>query len=201
MLNIRVKSMIGDPSNTDHIFIDIKNNTFAGIYGKGKHVFISLLSGRVGFDGDIVLDTISLKGNYDEYLDQITVITKDSMIDTNLSVNDFLDFFGTMGNSFGENYEKRKYELLQRFNLQRFMNTSITNLKEKDRRLIKLISLFLQERTLIMIDAFLDCFCKSEINKIIRFLREYANKEKIVLVGSDDYQLLKSFSETIYIVD
>jgi ABC-type multidrug transport system ATPase subunit len=201
LLNIRVKSIVGDTINTDDFCFDIKNKTLAGIYGKSKHVFISLLSGQVSFDGDIVLDMISLKGDYEEYLAQIAVITKDSEIDTELSVNDFLDFFGAMSNFCGDMYEERKYTLLKTFGLHGFINTSITKLKTKDRRLIKLISLFLQERTLIMIDTFLDSFRHKELNKIIRFLHNYASNDKIVLIGSDNYQLLESFSNTIYIID
>lgn len=191
--------MVEYPSDNNYISMDIKNNTLAGIYGNKKHTIISLLSGQESFEGDVVLDSISLKGNYDEYLEHIAVLTKDSMVNTELSVNDFLDFFGTMSNAFTEDYEERKIAMLKEFGLFSKINTGINYLKEIDRKKVKFMSLLLKERTLIVMDAFLESFHKSELNKILKFLRKYANGERIVLISSEDYQLLESFSETIYI--
>ncbi|MDF2907177.1 MAG: transporter ATP-binding protein [Herbinix sp.] len=201
MLNIRVNSMLVDPHEKNSITMDIDNCTLAGIYGDKKDELISLLSGLERFDGDVVLDMISMKGSFEEYIDNIAVITKDSIINTELSVNDFLDFFGTMGNAYDENYENRKKKLLQEFGLLRYINTGINYLKEIDRKKVKLISLFLKEKTLILLDTFMESFHKRDRQKIMIFLNNYAKDEKIVLIGSNDYKLLQSFSDRIYVVN
>ncbi len=201
MLNIRVKNMQDLPGESKGISMDIDNCTLAGLYGDKKNELISLLSGLEHFDGDVVLDMISMKGSYEEYINNIAVITKDSIINTELSVNDFLDFFGTMDQAVDEGYEDRKRMLLKEFGLLRYINTGINYLKEIDRRKVKLVSLFLKEKTLILLDAFMESFKTSDRRKIMIFLNKYAKDEKIVLIGSDDYKLLQSFSDRIYVVN
>jgi ABC-type multidrug transport system ATPase subunit len=181
--------------------MDIEKNTLAGIYGSKKKSLISLLSGLENFDGDIVLDSVSLKGDYEEYLSNIAVMTKEAVINTTLTVNDFLDFFGSMSNAMDEGYEERKGQLLSAFNLDNYTNTSMKMLKAQDRKKVKFISLFLKEHTLILLDTILESFQKKELIKIVEFLRSYAKNERIVLIGSDNYQLLKSLNEPIYILN
>ncbi len=201
MLNIRINSIIENPEEKNGISLDIDNCTLAGIYGDKKDEIISLLSGLEHFEGDVVLDSISMKGSYEEYIDSIAVLTKNSIVNTELSVNDFLDFFGTLENAFDDNYEERKKGLLKEFGLLAYINTGINYLKEIDRKKVKLISLFLKDKTLILLDTFLESFQKNDQKKIMSFLNNYAKDEKIVLIGSDNYKLLQSFSERIFVVN
>lgn len=201
MLYIRVNNMLDYPKEKNGISMDIDSCTLAGIYGDKKDDIISLLSGLESFEGDVVLDTISMKGSYEEYIDNIAVLTKNSIVNTELSVNDFLDFFGTLEKAFDENYEERKKWLLKEFGLLGYINTGINYLKEIDRKKVKLISLFLKEKTLILLDTFLENFHKNDRKKIMKFLSNYAKGEKIVLIGSDNYKLLQSFSKIIYVVN
>ena len=201
MLNIRVNSKEEQPEEMGSLSIDIDNCTVAGITGRKKRSFIALLSGLESFEGDVVLDTISMKGSYDEYLEQVAVITKDSIINTDLSVNDYLDFYGTLSNAFDDNYEERKEKLLREFGLLKYINTGINYLKELDRKKVKLISLFLKERSLILLDTFLESFQTRDKEKIMAFLENYAKNERIVLIGSDDYNLLQGYSKRIYVLN
>jgi ABC-type multidrug transport system ATPase subunit len=201
VLNIRVNRILEYPQEKSGISIDIDNCTLAGIYGDKKDEVISLLSGLGHFEGDVVLDTISMKGSYEEYIENIAVLTKNSIVNTELSVNDFLDFFGTLENAFDDNYEERKKGLLKEFGLLGYINTGINYLKEIDRKKVKLISLFLKEKTLILLDTFMESFHKNDRKKIMIFLNNYAKDEKIVLIGSDNYKLLQSFSDRIYVVN
>ena len=201
MLNIRVETTIAHPQRLGNISLDIDNCTIAGIYGEKKNDLIAFLSGRKSFAGDVILDSISLKGSYEEYIENIAVITKDSAVNTELSVNDFLDFFGTMGNALNDSYEERKKKLLEEFGLLRYINTGINCLKEFDRKKVKLISLFLKERSLILFDIVPESFQKNDLKKLMLFLKRYAKRNRIVLIGSDDYKLLQGFSETIYVVN
>ncbi len=201
MLHIRVNNMVETPEVKYSLSMDIDKCTLAGLYGDKKGEIISLLSGLEKFDGDVVLDSISMKGSYEEYIENIAVITKNSIVNTELSVNDFLDFFGTLENAFDCNYEERKKCLLKEFDLLRYINTGINFLKEIDRKKVKLISLFLKEKTLILLDTFIESFHKNDQVKIMKFLSNYAKDEKIVLIGSDNYKLLQSYSDRIFIVN
>jgi ABC-type Na+ transport system ATPase subunit NatA len=201
VLNIRVDRISECPQEKNAISIDIDNCTLAGIYGNKKNDIITLLSGLSHFEGDVVLDSISMKGCYEEYIDNVAVLTKNSIVNTELTVNDFLDLFGTLENAFDENYEERKQGLLKEFGLLRYINTGINFLKEIDRKKVKLISLFLKEKTLILIDTFLESFHRKDRKKIMFFLNNYAKEEKIVLIGSDDYKLLHSLIDRIYVVN
>ena len=201
MLNIRVSSKKEHPEEMGSLSMDIENCTVAGITGRKKQSFMSLLSGLESFEGDVVLDTISMKGSYDEYLEQVAVITKDSVVNTELSVNDYLDFYGTLSNALDDSYEERKKKLLSEFGLLRYINTGINYLKELDRKKVKLISLFLKEHSLILLDTFLENFQPKDMKKIMAFLENYAKDERIVLIGSDDYNLLQSCSKRIYVLN
>lgn len=201
MLNIRINHIDNDSEENNYISIDIESSTLAGVYGSKKKQLILLLAGLENYEGDIVLDSISMKGDFDEYLDQIAVATKESIINSSLTVNEFLDFYGCMTNALTDDYEIRKKHLLHEFGLEYYRNTQMNYLKKKDRAKVKFLSLFLKERTLILLDTFLESFRKNELNKIVKFLQNYAKDEKIILIGSDDYQLLQSVSETIYILN
>jgi len=201
VLNIRVNNMIMHSGNQSRIFMDIDSCTITGLYGEKKHELITLLSGLESFDGDVVLDTISLKGSHEEYLEQIAVITKDSIINTELSVNDFLDFFGSMDRALDDSYEARKKKLLQEFGLLGFINIGMNFLKEIDRKKVKLISFFLKDRSLLLLDTFLESFHKNDLKKLLRFLKDYVKNERIVIIGSDNYKFLERFSERIYEVN
>jgi ABC-2 type transport system ATP-binding protein len=181
--------------------MDIEKSTLIGLYGNKIKSFLMLLAGMESFEGDIVLDSISLKGDIEEYLNLIALMTKESIINTKLSVNDFLDFYGCLSNAFNSDYEDRKDRLLEEFELLNLKNTSIKKLSEGNRKKVKLLSLFLKDRTLILIDTFLEGFSKVERKKVIAFLKKYAKEERIVLVGSEDLQLLQSFSDEIYILN
>jgi putative ABC transport system permease protein len=178
--------------------MDIEKNSLVGLYGNRKKTILLLLAGMERFEGDIVLDSISMKGDIDEYLSLIAVMTKESVVDTTLSVNDFLDFFGAISNAINEDYEERKIKLLEKFGLLNHINTSVNNLSDTNRKKVKLLSLFLKDHSLILLDTFLESFQNSERNKVISFLREYVKDERIVLIGSDDLKLLESFSDEIY---
>ena len=181
--------------------MDIEKSTLIGLYGNKIKSFLMLLAGMESFDGDIVLRLISLKGDIEEYLNLIALMTRESIINTNLSVNDFLDFYGCLSNALNSDYEDRKDRLLEEFELLNLKNTSIKKLSEGNRKKVKLLSLFLKDNTLILIDTFLESFSKVERNKVIAFLKKYAKEERIVLVGSEDLQLLQSFSDEIYILN
>jgi ABC-type multidrug transport system ATPase subunit len=181
--------------------MDIEKSTLIGLYGNKMKSFLMLLAGMESFEGDIVLDSISLKGDIEEYLNLIALMTKESIVKTNLSVNDFLDFYGCMSNAFNDDYEDRKDQLLEEFDLLNLKNSSIKKLSMENRTKVKLLSLFLKDHTLILIDTFLESFNKEGRKKVIAFLKKYAKEERIVLVGSEDLQLLQSFSDEIYILN
>ncbi|MHB8131885.1 MAG: hypothetical protein ACYDEX_23175, partial [Mobilitalea sp.] len=120
-------------------------------------------------------------------------------INTTLTVNDYLDFYGSMSNAFNDDYEDRKNLLLEELELLEYKNRSVKDLSEEERIKLKLISLFLKEHSLILIDMFLESFPRAERRKVITFLKKNTKEERIVLIGSDDLQLLQSFSDKIYI--
>ncbi|MHB8128650.1 MAG: hypothetical protein ACYDEX_06610, partial [Mobilitalea sp.] len=80
MLNIRIKSIDEDQIGCHNLSMDIEKSTLAGLYGSKKKTFILLLSGLENFEGDIVLDSVSLKGDIEEYKTLIAVMTKESVI-------------------------------------------------------------------------------------------------------------------------
>lgn len=181
--------------------MDIEKSTLIGLYGSKIKPFLMLLAGMESFEGDIVLDSVSLKGDIEEYQELIAVMTKESIIDSMLSVNDFLDFYGLMTNAFNDDYEDRKDQLLEEFGLQVYRDTSIMELSVENKIKVKLMSLFLKEHTMVLLDTFLEGFHTKDRKKMVNFLKKYAKEERIVLVGSDDLHFLKSFSDKVFILN
>ena len=111
---------IQNPSTKQTFKIDIENGSYIGITGENCRQLMFALIGKQKLAGDIVLDGLSIKKNYDEYMKQIAYISADTRKRLNsqhLTINDYLDLsvMLRMDNIDIDEYEETKNSYLDFF--------------------------------------------------------------------------------------
>ena len=111
---------IQNPSTKQTLKINIQNGSYIGITGENCRHLMYALIGKQKLAGDIVLDGLSIKKNYDEYMKQIAYISADTRKRLNsqhLTINDYLDLsvMLRMDNIDIDEYEETKNSYLDFF--------------------------------------------------------------------------------------
>ena len=206
MLNIRIKNASLPCSfSSSEISIDIRPAQIVGISGEGRKSFMLALMGKKSFEGDIVIDEISLKADYEEYIKNFEYIsaTKRKHIDR-IKVEEFLDLTAIVRDSslqITDEYQKNKNDLLEKFSMLQYKEKFLSSLEMQEQLFIEFIALFLRKPKVIVIDDFFSIIQEENLNKMLNYICKYVHQGNICVLTSENFSFLMKIAEKIYEIE
>lgn len=203
MLKLSIKGSVLSQNSQEQINISIQNGRYIGVTGKKRKKLIFALIGKESVDGDIFLDEISLKKNYEEYIKQvgyISNITRKRLNGPKVTINDFLDLavLTKMDVLRIEDYQERKDSYLNFFGLKG--KERLEELSEEKMLILEFISIFLKNPKLIIIDDFFSLLSEEKVDKMIAFFQWNLPPDKVSVIASENGELLRKIVEQIYVL-
>lgn len=192
---------IQNPSTKKMVKIDVDDGTYIGITGENYSQIMYALIGKQNLAGDIVLDGLSIKADYDEYMKLIAYISGDvrkRLDSTQLTINDYLDLsvMLRMENIDIDEYQKSKNAYLEFFSINK--SEKLCDLDEDKLLLIEFVTLFLKKPKLILIDDFLSLLTSQRVEEMMNFLKQYLYPDNISIIASRHEEILKKITNSIY---
>lgn len=203
MLKLDIQQFSSEQKKKAGIKLDIQDGSCIGITGEKRSQLMFALIGKEELVGDIILDEISIKKNYKEYMKQISyisAITRKRLDSSKLTVNEFLDLsvMMRMENIDFTDYEEKKKNYLEFFEMK--SEEKLINLEEDKLLLLEFITMFLKEPRLILIDDFLSLISKKQVDKIMEFLKIYLYPNNISIIASKYEEVLRRITNEIYVL-
>lgn len=203
MLKLSIEGSVLSQSSRERIDISIQNGRYIGVTGNKRKKLIFALIGKEAVDGDIFLDEISLKQNYEEYMKQvgyISNIARRRLNGSKMRVDDLLDLavLTKMGVLRIEDYQERKDSYLRFFGLEG--KEKLEELSEEKLLILEFISIFLKNPKLIIIDDFFSLLSEEKVDEMIAFFQWNLPPDKVSVIASEDGELLQKIVEQIYVL-
>ena len=203
MLKLSIEGSVLSQSSQERIDISIQNGRYIGVTGNKRKKLIFALIGKEAVDGDIFLDEISLKQNYEEYMKQvgyISNIARRRLNGSKMRVDDLLDLavLTKMSVLRIEDYQERKDSYLRFFGLEG--KEKLEELSEEKLLILEFISIFLKNPKLIIIDDFFSLLSEEKVDEMIAFFQWNLPPDKVSVIASEDGELLQKIVEQIYVL-
>lgn len=206
MLKIcRVKKKYTGTEIFDEINLDIPGNSIVTITGKngiGKTTLLNILGGISDFEGDILLDKVSLKHNFEDYLKMTTLIPNEPFLYDYLTVLEMIDLVTSLSESDEIVSENFKNKMIPDLELTAFKSILIKNLSLGTKQKVSFITAFLNNPKLILIDEPFVNFDRTSMSTILTFIYEYVLKNKAIIIfstHSEDEKLSNIVTHNIHI--
>lgn len=189
---------MGDQTVFRDLCLDLGANSVIGMICSSTNELINILAGDGVFEGDIVLDYVSLKGDIEDYRKRISIINELKDISkTTLSVREYVDFCELVLNETNINCGQYKKDLISDFGLTELQDSPVRQLPDSAMtKLNVLIGFLKQPRVVILNDFFVNC-SEEDVKTIIDCIRRYARKENVVILFSENHLLLEQVCETV----
>lgn len=203
MLKLSIEGSLLNRDSEKQIDISIQNGKYIGITGKKRKKLIFALVGQETVNGDVFLDKISLKQNYQEYIKQvgyISDITRKRLHGSKITIDDFLDLtvLTKMAVLNMNDYQEKKENHLEFFGLEG--KEKLEELPEEKMLIVEFISIFLKEPKLIIIDDFFSLLSEEKMDEIISFFKQNLLPDKVSVIASEDEELLRKIVKQIYVL-
>ena len=149
---------------------------FLGVNGAGKSTTISMICGQLTPDsGNIRVNGRDVKSEEQKIKEWIGVVFQDSALDKPLTVKENLKSRAALYGIAGEDFEKRREELIMIFDLQEFIDRPVGKLSGGQRRRVDIARALIHRPQLLILDeptTGLDPQTRKMIWNIIEMLRE-----------------------------
>jgi ABC-type multidrug transport system fused ATPase/permease subunit len=189
--------------NDLNIVLDINNKIigFIGLSGNGKSTFVKLLIKMYKYEGNILIDDISINNINTEYIiKNITYVNQNSkLFDKNLYDNIFYGCNKNISKKYLEEIFQYKNikNLFRNVDFNKNIGLNGEKLSGGQRQVINIINGLITPSKIIILDEptnALDPELKKEIIEIIKYFRNY---KKCIIIISHDKDIYNIFDKTI----
>lgn len=177
--------------------MDINDNSIIGVYGDSANEFIHSLVGNRMIEGDVVLDYISMKADFEEYVKKVRLLTstqRKQLNGKNLRVSDYFKLIQVLDDV----YEPIDNNFIFALHLNDIENIILCDLDENVKLKIEFMASLLKKPKLIIIEDFFEILNHNVKKEIYECLKNYINNGNICLISSKDILTLNEFTEQIY---
>ena len=165
--------------------IDLKINKMSivellGRNGIGKSTLLNIIGGMTKFDGEIMLNKISLKDNFKNYIKEVSLIGNTPFLYDYLTPSETIDMILSFLNR--KRLDSTLENLIEEIGLYKYKNTYTRELSLGTRQKLSLILALLSTPNLILLDEpFVNLDIKSR-KVILDFLKNYIIQNKAILI-------------------
>lgn len=203
MLKVAIQGFLSDQSDKE-LEVTIEDGEYIGVTGEKRNRLMFALIGKEDICGDIVIDETSIKENFQEYMEQVSYISKlvrKRLNGPKITTEDFMDLAVMMRMTplDMEAYQKKKEEYLSFFEISR--TKRFDDLTEEELLVLEFIVIFLKEPKLILIDDFFSLLPEEIMDKMVDFLRCYLQPDKVSVIASEKEALLKRITDRVFVLN
>lgn len=206
MLNIcNLQKSYSDLKVFEGLNLEIPKKSIVALTGKngiGKTTLLNILGGITEFVGDVLLDNLSLKHDFDDYLKRTFLISNDPFLYDYLTVSEMIDFISTLAKKDSSLSETYKNKMIQYLELSPYKSVFIKNLSLGTKQKLSFIIGFLNNPDLILIDEPFVNFDRSSMHKILDFIHEYVVQTEAIVIfstHSEDKKISEIVTHNIHI--
>lgn len=203
MLNVMVdRKQYGNKEILKDFHLYLNDHDILALYGcngSGKTTLISILSGLTDFDGDIMLDGVSLINCRYKYLSKVGIFLNDLFYYDFMTVNEFIDLtINIKGIQNEDKIYEYKQELMALLYLDKFSNCLMKNLSLGTKQKVMLLLSLIHKPELILFDEPLVNLDHASQENIIDYIRNYVLKNNTILIfSSHDTSLIQKLSNKV----
>lgn len=159
-----------------------------------------ILNGTKNFTGEILLDNISLKTNLSEYRRNIDSIP-DNEIFSELSINDYLNFYAILRGVHGSQLAIRKEKIYHKHKYIVSPDIKINQLLPDQRIYIRTLASLLKIPKLLILGNFFVKLESNTLQEIIYVINDYISCNGICLLLTCSPVAFYGLTDTIYLND
>jgi ABC-type multidrug transport system ATPase subunit len=141
----------------------------------------------------IKIDGIS-NYNYSDIIDYID----DKSIESSLSVQQYINFFGLLHENFNEYYEYNTKVVLKKINIWEKRNIAFYNIKDYEKKYIRIIVTYLNNILILLSNNLLSNINDSNLKKLYNLLLMHKNQGNFCILIEDSKKNLYPLSDVIY---
>ncbi len=137
-----------------NISLQIESKSITTVIGRNPHKFnefISIIKGKSSFNGDIILDNISLKLDNSHYKKKIDNITGEE-INSTLSIDEYLNFYAMLRGIHEPILSKRKKEIFSKHNYINSFDVRLNELLYSQRIYLRFLASLIKMPALLIIE-------------------------------------------------
>ncbi|MBS1487534.1 MAG: ABC transporter ATP-binding protein [Bacteroidetes bacterium] len=160
--------------SVEHLEIGDGLHWLQGANGSGKSTFLKIASGLIPFEGDVVLNGISLKKNRVSYKRLISYAEAEPVYPDFLTGEDLVRFY----NSVRQSDKKWSDKLIERFAIGSYWRHTIGTYSSGMAKKISLVLAFLGSTEFILLDEPFVTLDVATVNTLINTINEYHRQGK-----------------------
>ena len=162
-----------------HLILDVPTLQFntglywiKGINGSGKSTLLKIVAGIIPFEGEVEIDSINLKKQPTEYRRLVNYVEAEPLYPSYLTGLDLISFFSSARKANKEDVDK----LIQKFNIQSFVQTPIGTYSSGMTKKLSLVLAFIGQPKYILLDEPLVTIDKESVPILYGLIKEYSAK-------------------------
>ncbi|MDM5214853.1 ATP-binding cassette domain-containing protein [Peribacillus sp. NJ4] len=171
----------------DHISLKVPSSSIVTVTGKngiGKTTLLNIIGGISKFQGDVLLEEISLKNNYKEFIKLTTLIPNDPFLYDYLTVIEMIDLVISLCDADEKKAKEFANNMLLELELLDFKPVLIKNLSLGTKQKVAFITAFINTPKLVLIDEPFVNFDRSSMGKVLKFIKEFVTETGAVVIFS-----------------
>ncbi|MDR9794916.1 ABC transporter ATP-binding protein [Aeribacillus pallidus] len=181
---INIKKRYGESAYIfDGINLKIDNMSIVELLGEngiGKSTLLNIIGGMTTFDGDIKLNNISLKDDFQKYIKEVSLIGNTPFLYDYLTPAETIDMILSFLN--GERLDPSLEDLIEKIGLYKYKNTLTRELSLGTKQKLSLILALLSSPNLILLDEPFVNFDIRSRKVILDYLKNYVMQNKAILI-------------------
>ncbi len=204
---ISIKNLVknyGSKTVVDDLNLDIAEGEFFGFLGPngaGKTTTIKILTGLLlPTDGDVIVDGISVRGDYREAKKLLAYIPDQPYLYEKLTGREFLEFVGRLYGIDGESCEKRIHDLLEQFDATDYADELSENYSHGMKQKIVFASALLHDPKIIILDEPMVGLDPKSARLVTDVLRERADSGVTVFMSTHTLSVAEEVADRVGII-
>ncbi len=187
---------------------DLSFNAYKGeIYGllgpngAGKTTTLRIISTLIKSDeGDAFINGISVKNNPDEIRKRIGFLTSELKLEDFFTPNYLFDYFASLHKMEKEDIEKRKKELFERFEIEKFKEVKVADLSTGMKQKVSIVISIIHDPDIIIFDEPTNGLDVITAKTVTDFLCELKKEGKTVILSTHIFSLVEKLCDRVGII-
>ena len=180
---------------------EVKEGEIFGLLGEngaGKTTTFRIIMGLLSPDKG----TVTLNGKNIDYdvTDKIGFLTEERSLQTKLTVNEQLQFYGSLKSINEDELNKRIDELLKEFDIYEYKNKKIKELSKGNQQKIQFISSIINNPKLLILDEPFTGLDPINVSKFKEHIRKLQKGGTIIIFSSHQMEHIEEFCEKLIIL-
>ncbi|EJR50934.1 hypothetical protein IIO_06367 [Bacillus cereus VD115] len=181
---INIKKKYGESTYIfDGIDLKVDNMSIVELVGKngiGKSTLLNIIGGMTKFDGELILNKLSVKANFKEYIAGVSLIGNTPFLYDYLTPSETIDMVLSFLNR--GRLDSSLENLIQEIGLDKYRNTYTRELSLGTRQKLSLILALLSSPNLILLDEPFVNFDIRSRKVTLDYLKDYIIQHKAILI-------------------